>query len=80
MKPRRYPSNKYYKSAMHAAVQLPDLAMLLWENHTSHCASLLGSKQVRLSGPSLPVEIPFIYLLPPSCCICRGSRLPVSKA
>ena len=72
MKPRRYTKNRYYKSVMHAAVQYPDLVMLLWENHTSHGASLLGSKQVRLSGPGLSMRPPFIICLPLFVAVARG--------
>ena len=51
---QRSGGNRYYKSAMHAAVECPDLAMLMWEGgkSASHAVdssdSLLpGTKQVR---------------------------------
>ena len=57
MNPRdtqRFRRNRYYKSAMHAAVEYPDLAMLMWEGGKSasyvvdSTDSLLpGTKQVR---------------------------------
>ena len=57
-KTQRYRRNRYYKSAMHAAVDCPDLAMLRCES--SRTASdraeangclLPGTKQVRCSLP-----------------------------
>ena len=50
---KRFAKNRYYKSAMHAAVQYPDLAMLMWEGGQSAASAadgignlLPGSKQV----------------------------------
>ncbi len=58
---QRFRRNEYYKSAIHAAVEYPDLAMLMWEGGKSasqeveSADSLLpGTKQVDISHPSTP--------------------------
>ena len=48
---QRFRRNRFYKSAMHAAVQYPDLAMLMWEGGSTASDDglgilLPGSKQV----------------------------------
>lgn len=51
---RRFSKNRYYKSAMHAAVLYPDMAMIISESgNDSHNTVLPGSKQVSPDGPSL---------------------------
>ncbi len=61
MKPhdtQQFRRNQYYKSAMHAAVEYPDLAMLMWEGGRSGShgvegtdSLLPGTKQVGLPQP-----------------------------
>ena len=55
MDPKKYThfrKNRFYKSAMHAAVQYPDLAMMMWEGGRSAAEAdgidslIPGSKQV----------------------------------
>lgn len=47
-----FQKNRFYKSAMHAAVQYPDLAMMMWEGGRSAAEAdgidslIPGSKQV----------------------------------
>ena len=47
---QRFRRNRFYKSAMHAAVQYPDLAQLMWrggiEVADDNLSSLPGSRQV----------------------------------
>ena len=47
---RHFKRNRFFKSAMHAAVQFPDLVPLMWEGGSaavnSNLSSLPGSKQV----------------------------------
>ena len=49
---QRFKENRFYKSAMHAAVQYPDLAPLMWEEGCPAAddglSSLPGGKQVVL--------------------------------
>ena len=47
---RHFKRNRFFKSAMHAAVQFPDLVPLMWEGGSAavnnNLSSLPGSKQV----------------------------------
>ncbi len=66
MKPQdtqQFRRNRYYKSAVHAAVEYPDLAMLMWEGGKSGShgvegtdSLLPGTKQVRPPQPRPGLE------------------------
>ena len=47
---RHFQRNRFFKSAMHAAVQFPDLVLAMWEGGSvavnNNLCSLPGSKQV----------------------------------
>lgn len=66
MDPKKYThfrKNRFYKSAMHAAVQYPDLAMMMWEGGRSAAEAdgidslIPGSKQVLRAVCDMHCEI-----------------------
>jgi len=54
--------NRYYKSAMHAAVQYPDLAMLMWEGSESVPDGMDGMVDL------LPGTKQVMHAMMPCCC------------
>ena len=76
---KRFRGNRFYKSAMHAAVEYPDLSMLMWEGGSSASQGLEGmgellpgTKQVS-HHQAAPQASCIVYMLRRDCAkLCRG--------